>query len=143
MPITATFTSITISAGETSPKLASARSDLASLWNVHSAVPSGLFPSAQHRPRFREPHPVRVPAVIVGAATTLGWQILVSLFATSVRGLLTLLLMAAAVATAVAAALLRFGDRGVAVGVGLAATMGGCAAAAVAAVRWLTVGWPL
>ena len=113
------------------------------MWGVQSAVPSGLFPSGPQRPTFREPHPVRVPAVVVGAVLTFAWQLLVALFATSVRGLLALLLTAVLVAAAVAALLLRFGDRGVAVGVGLAATMGGCIAATVALARWLTLGWPL
>lgn len=74
---------------------------------------------------------------------TLAWQILVALFATSVRGLLALLVVAAVTATAVAAVLLRVGDRGAAVGVAMAASAGGCLAAVVAAVRWITVGWPL
>jgi hypothetical protein len=143
MPITATFTTITIGAGETSRNPASARPDLTSLWCVPSVAPSGLFPSTSHRPRFREPHPVRIPSVVSGAATTLAWQLLVALFATSVRGLLSLLVAATAVAAAAAAALVRFGDRGAGVGVAMAAALGGCVAAVVAAVRWLTVGWPL
>lgn len=110
---------------------------------VQSAAPSGLFPSDAHRPRFREPHPVRGLPVVVGAAMAATGQILVALFATSARSLLTLLVTATLIAGAVAGVLLRFGDRGAAVGVGLAATMGGFFAAAVALVRWLTVGWPL
>lgn len=111
--------------------------------SVQSAAPSGLFPSDAHRPRFREPHPVRIPAVLVAAAMTFAGQVLVALFATSARSLLALLVTATLIAGAVAGVLLRFGDRGAAVGVALAATMGGCVAAAVALVRWLTVGWPL
>jgi len=110
---------------------------------VQSASPSGLFPSRPQRPRFREPHPVRVPAVLLGAALTLAWVVLLTLFAASARGVLALLLTAVVVASAVAGLLLRFGDRGAAVGVGLAAAVGGCAAAVVALARWLTVGWPL
>jgi hypothetical protein len=110
---------------------------------VHWLAPSGLFPSASHRPSFREPHPVRAAPVIIGAATTLAWQILVALFATSVRGLLGLLILETLIAAAVAGLLLRFGDRGAAVGVGMAAAVSGCLATVVAAIRWLTIGWPL
>jgi hypothetical protein len=74
---------------------------------------------------------------------TFAWQLLVALFATSARSLLALLLMAVVVASAAAGLLLRFGDRGAAVGVGLAASLGGCVVAAVAIARWLTLGWPL
>jgi hypothetical protein len=110
---------------------------------VQSAAPSGLFPSRPRRPTFREPHPVRVSAVAAGATLTLAWQVLVALFATSMRGLFLLMAMAVAVAAVVAGLLLRFGDRGAAVGVALAAALGGSVAAGIAAVRWLTLGWPL
>ncbi len=52
-------------------------------------------------------------------------------------------LVAAAVAWAVAVLLLRFGDRGVATGVGLATAFGASVAVAVIVARWVTVGWPL
>jgi hypothetical protein len=110
---------------------------------VLSATPSGLFPSGPHRPTFREAHPVRVPAVIVGGALTLAWLLLMGLFASSVRGLIALELLAVGIAAGVAGLLLRFGDRGGAVGVGIAAAAGGCLATAVAIARWVTVGWPL
>lgn len=110
---------------------------------VRSALPSGLFPSGPQRPTFREPHPVRLPAALVGAALTLAWQVLVVSFATSLHGLYAAVVAAVLVAAAVAGLLLRFGDRGAAVGVGIAATVGGCVLTFVAVVRWVTFGWPL
>jgi hypothetical protein len=81
--------------------------------------------------------------VLIGGALTLAWQLFMGLYATSVRGLILLELAAVLIAAVVAGVLLRFGDRGVAVGVGIAATAGGCLATAVAIARWVTVGWPL
>lgn len=105
--------------------------------------PSGLFPSGPHRPTFREPHPVRVTSVVIGAAMAFAWQFAVAGFATTLRGLFWRTVTAVLVATAVALLLLRAGDRGAAVGIGLAASVGGSVVAVLVAVRWLTVGWPL
>jgi hypothetical protein len=74
---------------------------------------------------------------------TFAWQVLVALFATSMRGLLLLMVLAVAIASVVAGLLLRFGDRGAAVGVAVAVAFGGSVTAGIAAVRWLTLGWPL
>lgn len=74
---------------------------------------------------------------------TVAWQVLIALFATSMRGLLLLMVMAVAVASAVAGLLLRYGDRGAAVGVAAATAFGGSVTAGIAALRWLTLGWPL
>ncbi len=106
-------------------------------------MPSGLFPAGPYRPTFREAHPVRVPMTLVGGAAALAWQILVALFATSLRGLFWRLILAVAVAWVVAWLLVRFGDRGAAVGVAITAAVGGSVAAVLVAVRWFTVGWPL
>ena len=46
-------------------------------------APSGLCPSPPPRPAYREPHPVRVGAVLVGAGLTAAWLLVVGLFATS------------------------------------------------------------
>lgn len=105
--------------------------------------PSGLFPSGPRRPTFREPHPIRAVTVAVGAVMTLAWQFLVAGFASSLRDLFWRAVFAAAAALAVALLLARVGDRGAAVGVGLAASVGGCVAALIVAVRWITTGWPL
>jgi hypothetical protein len=71
------------------------------------------------------------------------WQFVVAGFATTLRGLFWRTVVSVLVALAVAIAMLRYGDRGAAAGVALAASAGGCAAAVLVAVRWLTVGWPL
>ena len=105
--------------------------------------PSGLFPSGPRRPSFREPHAVRVPTVVIAAAMTFAWQFLVGSFATSLRDLFWRTIFAVAVAGAVGGVLVRAGDRGAAVGIGLAASLGGCVAAMLVAVRWITAGWPL
>lgn len=86
---------------------------------------------------------MRLPAVAAGAVLTFAWQVLVALFATSMRGLLLLMVLAVAIASVVAGLLLRFGDRGAAVGVAVAVAFGGSVTAGIAAVRWLTLGWPL
>jgi hypothetical protein len=80
---------------------------------------------------------------LVGGAVAFAWQVLVALFATSLRGLFWRTVAAVVVAWAVAWLLLRFGDRGAAVGVAATATVGGSVAAVLVAVRWFTVGWPL
>jgi len=108
---------------------------------VHS--PSGLFPSGPHRPTFREPHPVRATSVIIGAAMAMAWQFAVAGFATTLQGLFWRTVFAALAALAAAVLLARFGDRGGAVGVGLAGIIGGCVAAVLVMVRWISVGWPL
>ena len=105
--------------------------------------PSGLFPSGPPRPRFREPHPVRLPAIIIGAGMTLLWLSLLGLFATSLRSLFWLMVLGFGLAGGLAALLARAGDRGAAVGVAAAASFGGCVATIVVAVRWFSVGWPL
>ncbi len=110
---------------------------------MQSRVPSGLFPSGPHRPTYREPHPVRVTSVLVGAAMAFAWQFVVAGFATTLQNLFWRMVTAVLVALAVALLLLRYGDRGAATGVAMAASAGGCAAAVLVAVRWLTVGWPL
>jgi hypothetical protein len=74
---------------------------------------------------------------------TVAWQVLLAGFSDTLRELFWRLVIAVAVAACVAVLLLRFGDRGVATGVGLAATVGGCAATVLVTVLWLTVGWPL
>jgi hypothetical protein len=73
----------------------------------------------------------------------LAWQLVVAGFATDLHGLFWRTVSGALVALGIALGLLRYGDRGAAAGVALAATAGGCAAAILVTVRWLTVGWPL
>jgi len=113
------------------------------LENVESRAPSGLFPSGPPRPTFREPHPVRVGALLSGAGLTAAWLLLLGLLATSARGYIWLTLTASVAAWLCALALMRFGDRGVAAGVAITTGMGVAVAAGLVVQRWLTVGWPL
>jgi hypothetical protein len=92
---------------------------------------------------FREPHPVRFGAVLTGAGATAAWLLLVGLLATSAPSYVWLTLAAVGVAWVVALLLLRFGDRGVATGVGLATSFGASVAVGLVLVRWMTTGWPL
>ena len=105
--------------------------------------PSGLFPSGPQRPTYREPHPVRLAPVAIGAGVASVWLLLFGLFASSARGYAWLTFFAAAVAWLVATALMRVGDRGVATGVAIAAGFGFAVAWIVVIVRWATTGWPL
>jgi hypothetical protein len=81
--------------------------------------------------------------VFAGAGATAAWLLLVGLLATTIRSYIWLTLTAVGVAWAAAVLLLRFGDRGVAAGVGLATSVGASVAVALVVVRWVTVGWPL
>ena len=110
---------------------------------VEPRAPSGLFPSPPPRPTYREPHPVRVGAVLAGAGLTAAWLLVGGLFATSAPGYIWLTLGAAAVAWGSAAALLRLGDRGVATGIALATAIGVAVAMGLAVHQWVTTGWPL
>ena len=114
-----------------------------SLVVMETRAPSGLFPSGPPRPVFREPHPVRLGAVLAGAGAAAAWLLLVGLLATTLRSYVWLTLAAAGLAWAVAVLLLRFGDRGVATGVGLATSFGAAVAVSLVVVRWVAVGWPL
>jgi hypothetical protein len=106
-------------------------------------APSGLFPSGPPRPVFREPHPARLGAVLTGAGATAAWLLLVGLLASSAVAYVWSTLTAVGVAWAVAILLLRYGDRGVATGIGLAASLGATIAVGLVVVQWMTVGWPL
>jgi hypothetical protein len=106
-------------------------------------APSGLFPSGPPRPRFREPHPVRLGALFVGAAMGATWLLVFGLLATSAGAYVWLTLVASIVAWICAIVLVRLGDRGAAVGVVLSTGLGLAIAAIVVIQRWATSGWPL
>jgi hypothetical protein len=109
-----------------------------------SRTPSGLFPSHRPtRPSYREPHPVRFPAVLAGAGAATAWLLLVGMFAGSARGYAWLTLTAGALASLVAAGLGRYGDRGAAVGIALATAVGVSVSMGLVLSRWITAGWPL
>jgi hypothetical protein len=104
-------------------------------------MPSGLFPSGPPRPTYREPHPIRVGAVLAGAGAAAVWLLVFALLATSARGFVWLVLAAAAVAWLVALVLAYVGDRGVAVGVALSAGAGMAIAVTLVVARWAASGW--
>ena len=110
---------------------------------VEPRTPSGLFPSPPPRPTYREPHPVRVGAVLAGAGLTAAWLLVVGLFATSAEAYIWLTLGAAAVAWGSATVLLRLGDRGVAAGIALTTAFGVAVAMGLVVHQWVTTGWPL
>ncbi len=110
---------------------------------VEPRAPSGLFPSPPPRPTYREPHPVRVGAVLVGAGLTAAWLLVVGLFATSAEAYIWLTLSAAAVAWGSATVLVRLGDRGVATGIALITAVGVAVAMGLVVHEWVTTGWPL
>ncbi|WP_156925896.1 hypothetical protein [Glycomyces arizonensis] len=104
------------------------------------------------RPHWREPHPVRVGAVAAGSALTALWVMLWLLsFASAASGdsitgtgFAWVTLAASTIATVVAAALARYGDRGAAVGVAaVAGTAAGVTGLAVELYLLLTGNWIL
>jgi hypothetical protein len=104
-------------------------------------MPSGLFPSGPPRPTYREPHPIRVGAVLAGAGAAAVWLLVFALLATSARAFVALVLAAAVVAWLVAILLAYVGDRGVAIGVALSAGAGMAIAVTLVVARWATSGW--
>ncbi len=81
--------------------------------------------------------------MLAGAAMAAVWLLLVGLFATSAASYFWLTMGAVAVAAAVSVLLLRIGDRGVATGIALTASIGTSVAVLLAVTRWASVGWPL
>jgi hypothetical protein len=106
-------------------------------------VPSGLFPSGPPRPTYREPHPVRLGAVGAGAGATTLWLALVGLLVTGARAYAWATVVGGVLAAAVAVVLVRFGDRGVATGVALAAGFGVAVPLVLVTVRWIEGSWLL
>jgi hypothetical protein len=74
---------------------------------------------------------------------TSAWLLLFGLLATSARGYLWLTIVASASAWVCAYSLLRIGDRGVAVGVGLATGVGTSIGFVFMIEQWVSSGWPL
>jgi hypothetical protein len=106
--------------------------------------PSGLFPGGPARPSFREPYPVRAGALLAGLGSGLLWMTLFGAIGRDLLGYAWWTLIASLTAWAVSAVLSFFGDRGVAVGVALAAGLGWSVAAFAVAARWIGAGdWPM
>ncbi|WP_373319633.1 hypothetical protein [Rugosimonospora africana] len=106
-------------------------------------APSGLFPSGRPRPTYREPHPVRRPAVAAGAGSGALWMLLFGLLASNARGYAWLSISAGLVAWLTALALARYGDRGVAVGIAISSAVGVGIAGIVVLARFAGGHWLL
>lgn len=102
------------------------------------------MPAAPRRPGYREPHPVRPEAVAAGCVATAAWMAVFGLLGRDLGGYLWWTLLAGLVAWLAAIALVRLGDRGVAVGISIMIAIGWSIASAAAAIRWVTTGdWPM
>ena len=100
-------------------------------------------PPTRVRPRYREPLPVRVSAVVLGGVITTIWFTLTAAMAASARAYVWWTLIAAALAWVSAVVLSRYGDRGSAAGVASVASLGLSVAAIVVIVRWAGGDWLL
>lgn len=76
------------------------------------------------RPVYREPYPIRAKAFLAGLGATVVWFGMFAAVSWSARSYAWTALVAGVLATLAAVALARFGDRGVAVGVTIATTIG-------------------
>lgn len=115
-------------------------------WRVPPVVHShpGRLPPGPQRPRYREPHPVRMGGLLAGIGGGTAWLLLFGLFGADLRGYLWYTAVAAVVAWLVAALLTRLGDRGVAAGIAMSTAIGLAVAAGSAAVNWARAGdWPM
>ena len=109
---------------------------------VPGPAPAHRQPLLRQRPQYREPHPVRMQAVTIGACAAL-WYLLCGLMASGARSYAWWTIAGGLTAWLVAIGLTRAGDRGVAVGV---AAVSGVAAAIVGilvTIRWIGGTWIL
>jgi hypothetical protein len=106
-------------------------------------APPALF-GGPPRPVYREAHPVNPGPLLAGLGAGLVWF---ALFGSIGRDLLSYAwwtVVAALTAWAVSVLLAIFGDRGVAVGVAIASSLGLSIAMAFVAARWITTNnWPM
>lgn len=111
---------------------------------IDPTPPSGLFPTGPPRQTYREPHPVRPRALLVGLAAGAGWLLLFALLGSDLASHVWWLVAAGGAAWLVAIGLGRYGDRGAAVGVALAVGAGWTVAGGLVALSWAIDGdWPL
>ncbi len=80
-----------------------------------SSMPAPLF--SPRRPRYREAHPIRAGAVWAGIGAGFLWFLMFGLVSWSLLSYLWSTVIAGVLAGAAAVVLVRYGDRGVAVGV--------------------------
>ena len=93
-------------------------------WQGALRPPTFVAQAIRQRPTYREPLPVRSGMVWAGIGVGTLWMLLFGLQASSTRSYAWLSIVAALLAWCVAVVLMRFGDRGVAVGVTLATGIG-------------------
>jgi hypothetical protein len=79
--------------------------------------------------------------VLAGVGVSVVWQLFIGLLATSARSLVWLVAAAACCAWLAALVLVRYGDRGVAVGAALGGCMGLTIAGILTVAGWATTGW--
>ena len=92
---------------------------------------------------YREPLPVRGGRVATGAASAAGWMLLFGLQAGTARAYVWLTIIAGIMACGTAMVLVRFGDRGVAVGVAMSSGVAVAIAGLLAAFRLVGGDWLL
>lgn len=113
-------------------------------WLPMSPPPHALRPLLPARPVYREPHRIRAAAVLAGLGAGLVWLALFGSLAGDLLSYAWWTVGAAVSAWLVALALARIGDRGVAVGVALAAGFGLSVSMAFVVHRWVTTyDWPM
>ncbi|GIG57779.1 hypothetical protein Lfu02_21510 [Longispora fulva] len=95
------------------------------------------------RPHFREPHPVRLPALAAGAGAAAVWFLLFAFVWGGAVGYAWLTILAGVVAALAAGLLALRGDRGVAVGIALVAGFALAAAGVVLTTYWVRGDWLL
>jgi len=107
-------------------------------------APSGLFPGQPPRPVYREPHPVAAAALLAGIGSTLLWFALFGSLARDLFSYAWWTIVAAITAWVAALVLSFFGDRGVAVGIAVTASLGLSVGTLFVAARWISTNdWPL
>jgi hypothetical protein len=101
------------------------------------------YPREGERPRFREPHPIRLPAVAAGAGCAVVWYALFGLVWGGAAGYVWLSILAGVSAGAVALLLALRGDRGVATGIALVSGVALAVAGVVLVGFWISGNWLL
>ena len=113
-------------------------------WLPPPQQPSGLFPGAPLRPRYREPYAIGTGPVLAGLGAGLLWLVLFGAVGRDLVAYAWWTLLAAVSAWAVALVLAWIGDRGVAVGVAASAGLGWSIATGFVVARWIGTGdWPM
>lgn len=103
--------------------------------------PSGLFPRERSRPAYREPFPATPIAMFIAVVAGSVWMLMWGLLSQTAAGFLQCMLVAGVAATGVALGLARFGDRGAAAGVAIAAGGGLSLAGLVVIVHVFAGNW--